>query len=91
MSIEKVLEKVKNVFIGCPLQTEQMAHEHIPKWKALAILSSDALSSVAYATEEILIPLSLFAVAAVAWSLPIALAVGGLLFILTLSYRQTIS
>jgi amino acid transporter len=65
-------------------------HERIPKWKALAVLSSDALSSVAYATEEILIPLSLFAMTAVAWSIPIALAIGALLLIITVSYRQTI-
>jgi amino acid transporter len=64
-------------------------HELIPKWKALAVLSSDALSSVAYATEEILIPLSLFSMAAVAWSVPIALAIVALLAIVTLSYRQT--
>jgi amino acid transporter len=67
-----------------------LAQERIPKWKALAVLSSDALSSVAYATEEVLIPLSLFAVAAVAWSMPIAIAVGVLLLVLTISYRQTI-
>ncbi len=90
MPIEQALEKAKNVLIGSPLSSQEMAHERIPKWKALAILSSDALSSVAYATEEILIPLSLFATAAMVWSMPIALAVGFLLFILTLSYRQTI-
>lgn len=90
MPINHAIEKLKNVFIGTPLETHKMAEERIPKWKALAILSSDALSSVAYATEEILIPLSLFASAAMIWSLPIALAVGALLFILTLSYRQTI-
>ncbi|MBC7661579.1 MAG: APC family permease [Chitinophagaceae bacterium] len=67
-----------------------MQHERIPKWKALAVLSSDALSSVAYATEEVLIPLSLFATAAVAWSLPIAIAIACLLIIITISYRQTI-
>lgn len=80
----------KRIFIGNPLTNEMAAHEHIPKWKALAVLSSDALSSVAYATEEILIPLSLFSLAAMAWSIPIALAVGLLLLIITMSYRQTI-
>ena len=72
------------------MPTEAMAHERIPNWKALAVLSSDALSSVAYATEEILIPLSLLSVAAMSWSLPIAVAVGLLLIIITLSYQQTI-
>ena len=69
-----------------------MAHsELIPKWKALAVLSSDALSSVAYATEEILIPLAAFSLAAVAWTIPIAVAIVALLVIITLSYRQTIT
>lgn len=81
---------LKRKIIGNPLTNEMAAHEHIPKWKALAVLSSDALSSVAYATEEILIPLSLFSIAAMAWSIPIACAVGLLLIIITLSYRQTI-
>ncbi|MBC7693229.1 MAG: APC family permease [Methylotenera sp.] len=83
-------ERLKRIMLGNPLSTEMAHHERIPKWKALAVLSSDALSSVAYATEEILIPLSLFAAAAVAWSMPIALAIGTLLLIITLSYQQTI-
>ena len=85
-----IVRRLKRTLVGSPLSTEHMCHELIPKWKALAVLSSDALSSVAYATEEILIPLSLFAMGAVAWSLPIALAIGALLVIITLSYRQTI-
>ncbi len=46
--------KVKRVLIGAPLSTASAAHERLTKAKALAVLSSDALSSVAYATEEIL-------------------------------------
>ncbi len=84
------LDKLKRLIVGTPLKTEMMHLERIPKWKALAVLSSDALSSVAYATEEVLIPLSLFAVAAVAWSLPIALAILLLLVVVTVSYQQTI-
>lgn len=82
--------RFKSIMVGEPLSSEQLEHQRIPKWKALAVLSSDALSSVAYATEEVLIPLALFATAAMAWSLPIAVAVAVLLFILTMSYRQTI-
>lgn len=81
---------IKNFFIGKPLSDQEAPHEHIPKWKALAVLSSDALSSVAYATEEVLIPLAFFASSAMLWSLPIAAAIAGLLVILTLSYHQTI-
>ena len=81
---------LKRILVGDPLSTEMMHNERIPKWKALAVLSSDALSSVAYATEEVLIPLAVFATAAVAWSIPIAVAIAVLLFIVTMSYRQTI-
>ena len=84
------LDRLKRILVGDPIRTEMAHHERIPKWKALAVLSSDALSSVAYATEEILIPLSLFTMAAVAWSMPIAIAIGLLLLIITISYRQTI-
>ncbi|MGZ3721499.1 MAG: APC family permease [Bdellovibrionales bacterium] len=80
----------KRLIVGSPLTTEMMHSERIPKWKALAVLSSDALSSVAYATEEVLIPLALFATAAVAWSMPIAIGIAVLLLIVTISYRQTI-
>lgn len=82
--------RIKRVLIGNPLTLQEAVHEHIPKWKALSVLSSDALSSVAYATEEMLLPLAAFSVMAVSWSMPVALAVGVLLIILTISYRQTI-
>ncbi len=84
------LHQIKRLFIGNPLENEKLHEERIPKWKALAILSSDALSSVAYATEEILIPLIGFVASAEIWSLPIACAIALLLMILTISYRQTI-
>ena len=82
--------RLKRLFLGEPLTSQMSSHQRIPKWKALAILSSDALSSVAYATEEILIPLAGFGLMAVAWSVPIALCIVILLTVLTLSYRQTI-
>lgn len=84
------LKSLKRTLFGDPISNEMMHHEKIPKWKALAVLSSDALSSVAYATEEVLIPLALFSTAAVAWSMPIALAIALLILVVTISYRQTI-
>ena len=53
-SISRGYAKVKRVLIGAPIATAAAAHERLTKIKALAVLSSDALSSVAYATEEIL-------------------------------------
>ena len=85
------ITKARKFLIGNPLHNSQHSHELLPKWKALALLSADALSSVAYATEEIIIPLTLSGVAfATSWSLPIALGVLTLMFLITLSYRQTI-
>src|SRR5215213_3044508 len=82
--------KIKRTVIGAPLSTAQAAHERLTKTKALAVLSSDALSSVAYATEEILHVLLLAGVGALALSLPIGAGIVALLLIVGISYRQTI-
>jgi amino acid transporter len=82
--------KIKRTVIGAPLSTAQAAHERLTKVKALAVLSSDALSSVAYATEEILHVLLLAGVGALALSLPIGAGIVALLLIVGISYRQTI-
>jgi amino acid transporter len=68
----------------------QMRHERLRKTVALAVFSSDALSSVAYATEEILLILVLAGAAALHLATPIALAIAGLLVIVAVSYQQTI-
>ncbi|OFZ30510.1 MAG: hypothetical protein A2622_08910 [Bdellovibrionales bacterium RIFCSPHIGHO2_01_FULL_40_29] len=84
--------KIRKFLIGSPLASEHQHHQLIPKWKALALLSADALSSTAYATEEIIIPLALAGVALMTmWSMPIALIILGLMVIVVLSYRQTIA
>lgn len=82
--------RIKRTLIGAPLTTAAAAHERLTKLKALAVLSSDALSSVAYATEEILHVLLLAGLAALSLSLPIGAAIVALLIIVGLSYRQTI-
>jgi amino acid transporter len=81
---------LKRWLVGLPLKTKQAAHERLSKRLALAVFSSDALSSVAYATEEILLVLTLAGTAVVAYSIPISLTIVGLLAILTMSYRQII-
>jgi len=80
--------RVKAVAIGRPLASEEEVGERLSKTKALAIFSSDAISSSAYASEEILRILVLGGAAAVVWSVPVALAIAGLLVIVTTSYRQ---
>ncbi|MFZ1817140.1 MAG: APC family permease, partial [Nitrospira sp.] len=76
--------------VGLPLKTKEAAHERLSKRLALAVFSSDALSSVAYATEEILLVLTLAGAAMVGYSIPLSLSIIGLLIILTMSYRQII-
>jgi amino acid transporter len=67
-----------------------MERESLPKTKALAVFSSDALSSVAYATEEILLALVVVGPAVLSLSLPIAFAITALLVIVATSYYQTV-
>ncbi|MGH7908612.1 MAG: APC family permease [Thermodesulfobacteriota bacterium] len=81
---------LKRLLVGLPLKTKQAAHERLSKRLALAVFSSNAISSVAYATEEILLVLVLAGVAAVSWSIPISLAIVLLVAILTISYSQII-
>jgi len=81
---------LKRLLVGSPLKTAQAAHERLSKRFALAVFSSDALSSVAYATEEILLVLILVGTAALSYSIPVSIAIILLLTILTLSYQQII-
>jgi len=89
--ISRVLGRAKRVVIGAPISSAEAQHERLTKVKALAVLSSDALSSVAYATEEILRVLLVAAgLSALHVSLPIGGAIVALLVIVGISYRQTI-
>ena len=81
---------LKRWLVGDPLKSAQAAHERLSKTLALAVFSSNAISSVAYATEEILLMLILAGTAAVAWSIPISFAILFLVVVLTISYRQII-
>lgn len=81
---------LRNFMVGSPLRTAEQAHQRLTKTKALAIFSSDALSSVAYATEEILLVLVTAGTAALNLSMPTALVITGLLVIVAASYYQTV-
>jgi amino acid transporter len=76
--------------IGRPLSTADAAHQTIGKTIGLAVFASDALSSTAYATQEILLILAVAGTAAFGYAFPIALCIVGLLAIVTISYEQTI-
>lgn len=81
---------IKRYLIGRPLRTTEIGEQKLNKKKALAILSSDALSSVAYGPEQILIVLITIGATAIWYSIPIAMGVLVLLAALILSYRQVI-
>lgn len=68
----------------------QARHERLGKAVALAVFASDPLSSVAYATEEILLVLILAGPAALSYSLPVAIGIAALLAVVVISYRQTV-
>src|SRR5215213_3714681 len=84
---------LKRVLVGRPIATEEQDHQRLPKRIALAVFSSDAISSTAYASEEILFVVALGG-SSLALGLrtlvPIAVAVALLLAIVVTSYRQTI-
>ncbi|MEX2246722.1 MAG: APC family permease [Dehalococcoidia bacterium] len=87
---EQLWMRVRRVAVGTPLATEELEEQKLPKWKALAVFSSDVLSSSAYATDEILLVLALAGAAALTYSIEIAGVLVLLLAVVTFSYRQTI-
>ncbi len=85
------LTRLKRLLVGRPLATERLEHERLTKKTALAVLSSDAISSVAYATDQILFVVGgVIGVAAIGYVVPISAVIVGLLLLVGLSYRQTI-
>jgi amino acid transporter len=81
---------LKRWVVGKPMPLAQARHERLSKTVALAVFSSDALSSVAYATEEILLVLVLAGAAAAHFLVPVAVAITALLLVVVISYQQTI-
>lgn len=88
------MASLKRLLVGSPIRTARLAHERLTKKTALAIFASDALSSTAYATEQILLVLAAAYIAghanAFARVVPISIAISLLLIIVAISYRQTI-
>ncbi len=84
------IQALKRVLLGTPIPTTLAKDERLSRVTGLAVFASDALSSVAYATEEILLILVLAGSAALRFSVPIGLAIAALVAIVVSSYRQTI-
>jgi len=87
---ESFLGQVKRLIVGAPIPSHLAHHERFSRVTGLAVLSSDPLSSVAYATEEILRVLTIGGVAALSLVTPIGAVIATMLAIVVFSYRQTI-
>jgi amino acid transporter len=81
---------VKRLLVGRTLSSHKLEHQLLPKILALPVFASDALSSVAYATEEMMLVLVAAGAGALSLTLPLGLAIAGLLAIVVTSYRQTV-
>ncbi len=91
LTMTTAYNRFKHLVFGRPLPSERLEAERLNKKTALAVLSSDAISSVAYATDQILIVLAVLGTAAaVQYAVPISAVIVGLLVLVGLSYRQTI-
>jgi amino acid transporter len=88
--IGRLYTRVKEVLVGKPLPMAAEKHERLNKIRALGVFSSDAISSSAYATEEILMALIVAGVVGMTYSVPISLGIATLLAIVSFSYRQTV-
>lgn len=82
--------KLRTLLIGTPLPTQQLAHKRLNKIRALAAFSPDALSSIAYANQEIYLGLVVAGAVGLSTAMPIGLAITVLLVVVALSYFQTI-
>src|SRR5689334_18785733 len=90
MADESFLGQIKRLVVGAPIPSRLAHHERFSRLTGLAVLSSDPLSSVAYATEEILRVLTVGGVAALSLVTPIGAVIATMLAIVVFSYRQTI-
>ena len=90
MAEEGLFAQIKRLVVGEPIPSHLAHHERLSRFTGLAILSSDPLSSVAYATEEILRVLILVGAAALTTATPIAAVIAAILAVVVFSYRQTV-
>lgn len=81
---------LRRALVGRPRTTRELHHTLLPKWMALPIFSSDALSSNAYATQEMMVVLAIAGTGAFTRVIPLSIAVAALLVVVVSSYRQTV-
>src|SRR5918996_2800058 len=81
---------LKRLLVGRALTSRSQEHQLLPKFLALPVFASDQLSSVAYATEEMMLVLALAGASALIWLTPLGVGVAALLVVVIVSYRQTV-
>ena len=89
MSEEGLFSQIKRFIVGEPIPSHLAHHERLSRFTGLAVLSSDALSSVAYATEEVLRVLILVGIGALSVATPIAFVIAAILAVVVFSYRHS--
>ncbi|UXA08849.1 APC family permease [Mycobacterium sp. SMC-2] len=88
--MSKLSTATRRLLIGRPFRSDRLSHTLLPKRIALPVFASDALSSVAYAPEEVFLMLSVAGVTAYAWTPWIGLAVAAVMLVVVASYRQNV-
>lgn len=83
-------KRFRRILFGRPLASDKLAHQRLPKFLALPVFSSDALSSVAYGTQEILLQASAIGMAGLALTIPVSAVIVAVLVLVAISYTQTI-
>ena len=89
-AVNSTWARTKERLIGSPIASAEHEHQLLPKFLALPVFSSDCLSSVAYATEEVVLVLALAGAVGLTLILPVSLAVAALMAVVVVSYRQTV-
>jgi amino acid transporter len=88
--VSKLSTAARRVILGRPFRSDRLNHTLLPKRIALPVFASDALSSVAYAPEEVFLMLSAVGLAAYAWTPWIGVAVAAVMLVVVASYRQNV-
>ncbi|HET9254449.1 MAG TPA: APC family permease [Pseudonocardiaceae bacterium] len=90
MGVPKLATAVKRILVGSPVRSERLSHTLLPKRIALPVFASDALSSVAYAPEELFLVLSVAGIGAYSFAPWVGLTVAAVMLVVVASYRQNV-
>ncbi len=88
--VPKLVTAVKRILVGRPFRSERLSHTLLPKRIALPVFASDALSSVAYAPEELFLVLSVAGISAYSFASWVGLTVAAVMLVVVASYRQNV-